>query len=295
MICKVCKGKDVVPVYHGYIRDGVYGTQTKQKYKVLECDNCGATFLDPVPVINYDLPEYREKYNESNEINDYYILHDKQQINYLNILKGTEYRNKIICDIGCGGGAFLDHVSGLAKETIAVEPNKAFHSELAEKGHVVFNSLDELFESEYSGVIDLMVSFHVIEHVESPYNFLLAVKNILKQNGKAFIITPNYDDILLQLNIDRFPVFYFRTAHPWYLNKKVFNYLCSELYINEYSITYQQNYDLSNFVLWLKEGKPTGNGKIEIFSNNLNVNWKLFLENSGMADTIILSFINNQQ
>lgn len=287
-LCKLCKDHDTKIVYSGKIRSGSFGNFSPTEYSVYQCNNCGVEFLYPFPEVNYETDEYRSRYNNSSEITKYFDLHDRQQIQYLNLFKEISFRNKKICDIGCGGGAFLDHVQGLSQMTIAVEPYLGYHNSLKERGHKVFSDIGTLREEFGDCSLDLIISFHVIEHLIDPIKFLKIIKALLRENGVAIILTLNLDDILLKIIKEKFTSFWYRTAHLWYFGHNAFNYLIKELNFSKSKISYLQNFDISNFLFWLTEGKPAGNNKFPIFNEYINSSWKTFLEQEGCSDSILM-------
>ena len=51
-------------------------------------------------------------------------------------------------------------------------------------------------------------------------------------------------------------------------------------------IRYQHNYDLSNALLWARDRRPTGVGRLSLFDAPINAAWRTFLEASGQADAV---------
>ena len=290
MVCLLCKDKRVQLVYDGIIRSGLWGSFTDEKHKAYRCLHCGVEFIHPKIKIVYENETYRKDYNASEKIENYYQLHDKLQFNYIDILTGVEFRNKTVCDLGSGGGAFLDFVKGLAKKTYAVEPFTGYQSTLKKRGHDTYTSAPDLIAKKGDNFADVVTSFHVIEHVDNPLQFVKNAYQLLKKGGVAYIVTPNSNDILSKFGMEEFNKFYYRTVHAWYLNQKSFEFIASKVGLKNYEIGFQQNYDLSNFALWMKDKEPTGNNQSQLFDKTINASWKVFLEQSGMADTIIFKF-----
>ena len=128
-------------IYEGLIRDGAPGTLSKTPFKVRHNEELDLSYLDPFPKFmeeQYISGQYRENYDGLKEIEEYYKLHDNDTIVRsaeigININK---LRGKTVGDIGCGGGLFLDLLSGIASETIAVEPNNVYKKELTCSGKI---------------------------------------------------------------------------------------------------------------------------------------------------------------
>lgn len=289
--CSLCASPKAAEVYNGVVRSGGWGSFTRRKYKIFNCSNCGISFISPIPNIDYAKGRYRNAYNGSSEVETYFRLHDKEQINYLGLISDLILRDKTVCDIGCGGGSFLDHVKGLARRTIGIEPFAGYRRSLNERGHIVFSSLDALMASKGTSKPDLVTSFHVIEHVDEPIAFLRKIRNVLKPDGRAVLVTPNADDILMKLNLASYRKFHYRTAHLWYFNDRSLQYAAMRAGFSKIKIQYRHSYDLSNFALWLRDGRPTGNGAAGVFAPTIDRAWRAWLEESRMADTIVIYLI----
>ncbi|HAD82230.1 MAG: hypothetical protein A2509_04020 [Candidatus Edwardsbacteria bacterium RIFOXYD12_FULL_50_11] len=286
--CALCGSGKITSVYNGAIRAGSWGSVTSKKYQVLKCSHCGVIFLDPFPKMNYSEKNYRLDYNGSAEIETYHRLHDKEQAWYLDLVKGLDLSGKTVCDVGCGGGSFLKRIKGQAKRTIGIEPFAGYHRALRSRGHSVFSGIDALMAAEGKSQVDLATSFHVIEHAEEPVAFLKSIREILKPGGRAVLVTPNADDILMKMGSGPYQKFNYRTAHRWYFNQRSLGYIARKAGFKKARFGFRQNFDLSNFALWMRDGKPTGNASVDLFSDDINLAWQKFLEKGRMADTIIL-------
>jgi 2-polyprenyl-3-methyl-5-hydroxy-6-metoxy-1,4-benzoquinol methylase len=289
MNCPICNTPNPSLSYQGVIRDGTYGSFTSKEHTVLLCKNCETSFLSPLPTqVKYDSQEYRLSYNGSIDVNKYYELHDKISAKYLDFLSDISLRNKLVCDIGCGGGAFLDYIKGLCSQTVGVEPFRGYHDSLQNRGHLVFDSLKNLYSEYGDNTFDIIVSFHVIEHVENPNEFINTIYNLLKKDGVAIIVTPNSNDILMKLGPTEFKAFYYRTAHLYYFTQQSLKQIAKNSKFLDYKITFNHNYDFSNFVSWLNEKKPTGVGKLSLFNQYINQTWINFLIDNGLSEEVAL-------
>ena len=86
----------------------------------------------------YESGEYRKNIDGNSEIASYREKYDSQVLWHLELTGTDIFRDKNICDIGCGGGSFLDFINTPAKSIIAIEPNQQFHSGLREQGYSVY-------------------------------------------------------------------------------------------------------------------------------------------------------------
>src|SRR5262249_12496605 len=99
-----------------------------------------------------------------------------------------------LLEIGCARGDFLS----AARETFdasGVEPNP----ELAESSSRVAPVFRDVIERTPWTGFDVVASFHVIEHVDSPRSFIRAAADRLKPGGLLVIETPNIDSLPFKL------------------------------------------------------------------------------------------------
>ncbi len=284
--CAMCNSDQIAVCYTGTIRAGVYGKWTPDPFMVYQCAACGVAFLDPVPEVSYESDQYRLNYNDSANVAEYFALHDQTQLQHLAMLKSVSFRGHVVADFGCGGGSFLDYASGLAQATIAIEPFTGYHPSLRERGHQVYQYGSDLAADLKAPRVDLAVSLHVIEHVPDPVAYLREIRSTLADDGKVYLVTPNHDDLLLKLLPEFYAPFFYRTAHLWYFNASALQWAARQAGFNQIDIRYQHNYDLSNVLLWLREHRPTGVGRLPFFDAPVNAAWGAFLEGSGQSDVV---------
>ncbi|MEC7865899.1 MAG: class I SAM-dependent methyltransferase [Pseudomonadota bacterium] len=288
--CDLCKSKEYRIIFKGPIRQGIFGQETTKDHEAVKCKDCGLVRLlkNPISIEYYQSQEYRNDYNESSNTSAYIKIHDHEQPPRLRKIGIENFRDKVILDHGCGGGAFLDLVKGVAKKTIGIEPFTDFHQSLQLRGHEVFNN-SSLALKKYKGRIDTIISFGVIEHVEKPSMYLKDSLKLLCSGGNMFLETDNLDDILMKLKIPNFDRFFYRTAHLWYFNGKTLKRIVEKSGFEKTKITFRHDFDLSNFIFWAKENKPTGLEKTNLFNSEINSAWIKFLETQGYGGLVCAS------
>lgn len=283
-VCLICECRYLKTFYRGPIRMGSFGKLSESHHEVTECQSCGARHLPPVVGDldgYYRDGTYREDLDQGNTIRKYFELADDSQPHKLDILGMHGVRARTVVDVGCGAGSFLDLVRGIASRTIAVEPNRAYHESLRQRGHLVYPSLEATTE-DWQGEIDIAVSFSVVEHVENPREFLEDIRLLLRPKGQLLVSTPNADDLLLEI-CPAYQRFFYRMAHLWYFTADAIRELSRVAGFRECEILFEQRFDLSNAMLWLRDSRPTGLGKIEL-NAHINRGWQSFLESSGRSD-----------
>jgi len=262
---------------------GKFGNYSKSSHVVWKCPNCHVGFLDRTP-LNYEIENYRELVDGDISPEHFYVLHDGEQADILKILGAEKLRGKVIADIGCGAGSFLDLVRGCASRTIAVEPARYFHQELQKKGHQVYEYCQDVLR-DWEGRVDIAVSFTVLEHVENPLEFLREIKLLLKPKSFLLLSTPNSQDWLLQFLPEVYGRFFYRYVHTWYFNQESIQILSTRAGFKRVEVRHVQRFDISNALYWIRNHCPTGIGKTSIF-RDIDEVYKKTLEKNGQSDFI---------
>ena len=230
-ICEICKSNQWEIIYFGKIRDGKYGKQ-KNNATISQCSKCGIQRLnekDCIPSEYYDSGEYRKKLEQS--LIGEKAVKDQMDVQkfMLNAIGGLNVlQNQNIADVGCGAGSLLYMTNRVVKSQIAIEPCRPYFEFLKNKGYKVYPDLSSAIK-ENNQTLDWVLSSQVIEHVESPVEFLKEIYKLLKPGGEAMISTPNRNDILINL-LDEFKEFFYRTQHRWYFDKNCIEYCIKKDY-----------------------------------------------------------------
>ena len=111
----------------------------------------------------------------------------------LEIIRGFCSSGRLL-EVGCARGDFLS-VSREFFDVYGVEPNP----ELAEGARHIAPIHEGVVETLPGEDFDVAVSFHVIEHVDSPKRFMHAMAQRVRPGGFVVIETPNIESIPFQL------------------------------------------------------------------------------------------------
>jgi SAM-dependent methyltransferase len=193
-----------------------------------------------------------------------------------------------ILEVGCSSGFMLFPLKDEGHNCIGIEPSGFFSEYVRSKEIHVYASLDELLEIEPEKRFDIIQHFFVLEHIADPLTFLKVQLSLLKPGGKIIFEIPNVADALYTIyDIPLFERFYWSIAHPWYFSKTSLEFLLNKTDY-AYEIMLDQRYDLSNHMIWARDGKPGGMGR---FTGKLGTEieeaYKKSLVNSGYCDTLI--------
>jgi 2-polyprenyl-3-methyl-5-hydroxy-6-metoxy-1,4-benzoquinol methylase len=194
--CCVCGTDEAAPV--GVGEDYEYRT-SDDKFLAMRCGSCGLIYLNPRP----DFSEFETIYPSNYHAFDFaerdfgFVykvrsrLEAKRLLSWCKNLSG-EAR---ILDVGCGDGFHLNLLRKYGKKSWTLEgvdiDKRAV--EMAEKsGLKVYRGSIEAIDLP-KDAYDLVLMIQTIEHVEKPFEILLAVKKVLKAGGRLVIVTDNTD------------------------------------------------------------------------------------------------------
>ena len=291
MKCKLCGSNNIHITYKGKIRNGGLGKYTKEDVEIYKCENCDViwhdTIIDDLGQY-YESSEYRDSLEGSSEADIFYKLHDKETLNKF-LYTGTDiFRHKVVAYIGCGCGAFLDFLKGVASEIVAVEPSETYRQVMDKKGFHTYAYAEEA-KLDWKNKIDMITSFDVIEHVEDPMGFLKECYYLLKEGGQAVIGTPTDAPVMRSLLGEIYEKqLLFSTQHLWIFSEKILKMMAESAGYQEISVKYFQRYGLQNLLGWLKEKRPNADLHETWIADALDSVWKAEAESQGMADYIVL-------
>lgn len=193
-----------------------------------------------------------------------------------------------LLEVGCSSGFMLFPLIGAGHRCIGVEPSGVFGEYLRNRGVAVYPSVDELPPSLRQHRFDVVMHFFVLEHIAEPRPFLERQLALLKPGGTIIFEVPNAADPLYSVyDIPAFERFYWSMAHPWYFSEASLRYLLERLG-RPYEILRDQRYDLSNHMIWARDGRPGGMGRFtESLGAELEEGYKQGLIRAGKCDTLV--------
>ena len=179
MLCKICNKRKLHSLFRNVI-DPV--TNDSFEIKLCTC-GVGQTIFEKKKIENY-YPQYYRKFNK-----------------YTSLLLSFFYQNKVnkwhklfkkpgdILEIGCGHGYMLSEFEKLNWKIFGTERNKK-QIELALK-NVNNLTIKPRIESFKKKKFDLIILFHVLEHMQDPLSELREIRKSMKKGGLVVISVPN--------------------------------------------------------------------------------------------------------
>ena len=122
----------------------------------------------------------------------------------------TNLSNKILIDVGAGGGEFVYLATKRGLNARGLEPNIGY-SEFAHREYGVSIKTQSI-ESLAEGSADLVSMFHVLEHLPKPTWAVEKIFRALRDDGLLFLEVPN----ILQLDASPHNIFF--RAHLFYFS-----------------------------------------------------------------------------
>ncbi len=289
--CEICGADDWAPAFTGPVRDGSFGSLTSKDHTIYQCGGCAVQRLEESACKDdsfYAGKKYRELLGEASSAAGFWEKHDVHQIRNLNVLWPHSIRHRVVADIGCAAGSFLDHIRGLPKTCLAIEPCEEYHASLSKRGYQVYDSIAAAIK-DFKQSVDVVFSFSTLEHVGNPLEFLCEIRRLLRPEGLLVVSTPNRNDVLMELLGDTYRQFFYRTVHRWYFDMDALVNLARR---SRFEIVQQrclQRFGLSNAMAWLRDRKPTGDRPLPGLDDPLlNQFWQNYLESKGVGDYLYL-------
>jgi len=242
--------------------------------------------LDSLPAVAYEnyVPRVKQlglsKYKKNSN-----VLKDRfEKIEH--IIKDK----KSILEIGSADGSFLKLVHKNLPNLLyySVEPDISTSNYRDKLSWLTqYEYLSEAIEDNIK--VEIVVLFHVFEHIKNPNEFLKCISSILSKDGVILIEIPCLMDPLLSVfNLSLYKEFYFQCQHPFVYSEKS---LCRVLEYEKFEIQkviYHQRYGVENHLQWLSNGKPGGNKIFEEMFCSIDKNYRAAFESKGKTDSIMV-------
>jgi 2-polyprenyl-3-methyl-5-hydroxy-6-metoxy-1,4-benzoquinol methylase len=209
--CSNCGSDAATVLYTG--REHEYDNTTFEEFPVVRCESCGLVRLNPRP----DVSELSRIYPPN-----YYAYHlvdaepDKRK-GLGERIKERMYQRRLaallrrlgkdgtvrLLDVGCADGRLLDWYKaskyGDRIETYGIEMSEDAAEIARSRGHQVVAGRFEVDTELPAGTFDLILAYHVIEHVDDPRGFAARAAELLAPGGLFVVATPNFDSLDVRL------------------------------------------------------------------------------------------------
>jgi SAM-dependent methyltransferase len=193
--------------------------------------------------------------------------------------------NKVWLDVGTGSGGMLDLFNPIARQVIAVEPQRAARMALVESGYAAYRLVPDVPDNN----IDVVSLFHVLEHLTEPIQTLEEIRSKMKKGGKIIVEVPHAEDFLISfLALDSFKAATFWSEHLLLHTRSSLTRFLEVAGFTNIRISGFQRYPLANHLFWLARNRPGGHIQwSELRSPELDIAYSSMLNTLNKTDTLI--------
>ena len=180
-----------------------------EKFIYNKCLSCGNIYLT-------NIPSNLNKYYENNYI-PYNSNKNKIQKKILDkkIKIITKLNKNKILEIGPGSGEICKQLQKLNYDVSVFDINDFVFDDLKKNNIKTFKvDFDEINSNKINSKYDLILCYHVIEHLKDPKKFFKNIDHLLNDNGYLILTTPNSKSLSFYL----FKKYWYHLDAPRHLN-----------------------------------------------------------------------------
>ncbi len=194
-----------------------------------------------------------------------------------------------VLEFGCSSGFMLYPLADAGHRCVGIEPSGVFADYVRQRGLPVYRSLDELAAAEEKEAgFDLILHYYVLEHVRDPVQLLRRQLALLRPGGKIVFEVPNANDALTTVyDIAAYARFIWVVSHRWYFSEQSLARAMTAAG-GTGEVRLDQRYDLSNHLVWARDGKPGGMGRFTaVLGSDIEEHYRQALIRTRRCDTLI--------
>ena len=293
--CPLCQANDE---HQTVVTAHVYGSSGAER-AFFHCSSCDVRYLYPRLTAEQEGHFYASEFEGFmasragpgggwTKVEDHIRANEPTRLRRIRYLQPHLADNACILEIGCSSGFMLHPLIAVGHQCIGIEPSGAFGDYLKSRNVEVYESLEHLSSVHGDARFDLIMHFFVLEHIAEPLSFLQSQLALLRPGGRIVFEIPNAADPLYSVyDIAAFERFYWSVAHAWYFSEASLQHLLQRVG-RPYEILREQRYDLSNHMVWARDGRPGGLGRFtHLLGKDLEDTYKRELIRSGKCDTLV--------
>lgn len=234
---------------------------------VFHCKSCDHGFLIPderVDAKEYYSEKYRQEYSHraagsATNAREIFDIYSKYQGHRVELISQYLFPSAKVLEVGASAGQFLASIKSQVAQVDGIELDEAccefMRNELDIRADSEFLRISKFCDEKY----DVVCAFQVMEHVESPMDFLIDLRLSMKKDGVAFVEVPNLHDPLLSVwNVSSYKTFYYHSAHLHYFSESSLKRAAigAGFSPGQISIKFTQDYNLLNHLNWITNDAP---------------------------------------
>jgi SAM-dependent methyltransferase len=213
----------------------------RKYFRWVSCNSCGLLRSDPISDIDLNDLYQKSTFDYSQELQGLKLSYRKLVSKAI-----TKPQGKSLVEIGGGNGFFLEEALTMGFESVVeIEPSVHAFSQAPEflKKFFISDVLKPGLVKDDSA--DIVVIFHVLDHLPDPIQVLRLIHKMLKPGGKICIAVHNINSISAKVLKSKSPIF--DVEHTYLYSKKNLKLLLEKAgyssvkikhYKNSYSLAY---------------------------------------------------------
>lgn len=190
--CELCENQNV-EIVATHDRDA-------SPLQVVMCPRCGLVWNDPRPsaeaLAAYYREQYRQDYKGTLEPKPRHTLRAARvAVERCRQLRSELIRGQSVLDLGAGGGEVVYVLRKLGFEARGIEPNEGYARFARERLEAPVESGCWQEAEIPDGTLAAVTLFHVMEHLDKPFEALRLIHRWLRSGGMLWIEVPNVEAV----------------------------------------------------------------------------------------------------
>ncbi len=175
---------------------------SSERFCLVRCAGCGLAFTNPKPSAEELEKHYSQAYYGPENIKFLPVL--EKILNWITKRRARWINKKIrphsrVLEIGCGRGVLLEALSHLGHECHGTERSNLAATRAQRIVEIkIYTDPFEQYELP-ENYFDVVILWHVLEHLENPVLTLTHVSNLLRPRGVLIIEVPNLSSLQARL------------------------------------------------------------------------------------------------
>lgn len=198
---------------------------------LVKCEDCSLVFGNKNP----SAEELTAHYTNYPRYQNLSPITEKRYNELLDKFESYRKNNNLI-DLGCSNGLFLECAKKRGWNVYGTEYAQECLDYCAKKGITVFKS-DKLPPDFFKLEFDVVTSFEVIEHINTPNPEMEFVKKILRRGGAFYVTTPNFKSLSRFLLKEKWNVIEYPEHLTYFTAKTLHTLLRNHGFKKEFLIT----------------------------------------------------------
>lgn len=158
-------------------------------YEIRQCKTCGLVFSNPMKSGSQSFYAWVTGHD------NYYPTVETPRWEWGEVKSYVKENNiRTLLEVGCGTGEFLDYLQrDVSLKAVGLDTTVLSYEVCRGKGLNVYNEPLENYILNHEEKYDLVVAFHLLEHVENPLDLVSDMMKLLNDGGKCMLSFPYSD------------------------------------------------------------------------------------------------------